>query len=139
MPLKIECVIADLSIPDTDSVTIIAESVLAENGVKNGSFVITSVDETEIAGLNQRFRGILGPTDVLSFVLQEHPLEAEIYLCSSQIIQSAQADSISVWQETVKLVIHGLLHILGFHHDTAEEKTENEAHMNRLLKKHLDL
>lgn len=138
MPLKIECAVDDLILPDSAGMAKIMESIFTENSVKDGSLVITSVDEAEIAGLNQRFRGVLGPTDVLSFVLNGQPLEAEIYLCSGQILQSAAADNIPVWHETVKLVIHGILHILGYNHDTPEEKAENEAYMNRLLQKHLN-
>jgi len=93
-------------------------------------------DDAEIQSLNQQFRGIDAPTDVLSFPAE--PLSAEIaalvaaaegeYELGDVLIglpytqrRVAEAQH-SLDQELALLVIHGVLHLLGHDHDTAENQ-----------------
>lgn len=92
------------------------------------------VDENSIAELNQRWMDEPGPTDVLSFPMDElrpgdnsesisESLLGDIVICP-QIAQSqAVAANKSVNDEINLLLVHGFLHLLGFDHaEPAEHK-----------------
>ncbi|MBL8118759.1 MAG: rRNA maturation RNase YbeY [Anaerolineae bacterium] len=98
----------------------------------DSSLSIVFVDNDYVQNLNRQFRGIDAPTDVLSFPADTPPVEIEDeppYLGDLIIAYpyaSAQAarenhqldDSLSL------LVIHGTLHLLGYDHDTPENRAE---------------
>lgn len=86
-----------------------------------------------MADLNQRFRGIRGTTDVLSFLMEEDPLEGEIYLSQNQANEAARENGTSPVQEVYKLTMHGVLHLLGYHHDSPEDERQNRELIHRYL------
>jgi len=115
---------------------IIAE-VLAEFSINTYIISISTVSEKEMTDMNQRFYGAVGPTDVLSFKYEADILEGEIFICPAQLKISAQADNLNFSQELIKLTLHGLLHLLGYHHDSPEEQILNESMMAKLMLKYL--
>ncbi|NDJ76158.1 MAG: rRNA maturation RNase YbeY [Chloroflexi bacterium] len=88
------------------------------------SIVLT--DDEHVRELNQQFRGIDAPTDVLSFPAETEETSAEPYLgdliLALPYIRS-HADHPLV-DELVLAVIHGTLHLLGYDHDTAEHEAQ---------------
>jgi len=109
----------------------VVKEILADYGIGKYDLIINSLPAKEMAELNQRFRGIMGSTDVLTFVLESEPVEAEIYLCREQVIQSAAAKGIPLRLEALKLIIHGLLHIAGCHHHNEIEAENNRTVMEK--------
>jgi probable rRNA maturation factor len=103
------------------------------------SLVVT--DDAEIQRLNRDYRGIDAPTDVLSFGMGEDqfaPEEQALYL--GDIILSypraaaqAQEYGHSAQAEVNLLVVHGVLHLLGYDHATAEEEREMWSLQERAL------
>ena len=85
---------------------------------KNIELIIT--DSTEIKEINKTHRGIDTPTDVLSFPYEEMPNAplGSIVINAEYVFQKAQELGHSQEQECTLLYIHGLLHILGFDHET---------------------
>ena len=49
------------------------------------------------------------------------------------VIENAQKYGLSVGEETLKLIIHGLLHLIDYDHETIEEEKEMKYHENRLM------
>jgi probable rRNA maturation factor len=91
------------------------------------SVVIT--DDGEIQRLNQQFRGMDAPTDVLSFPNEPMPGEDEPYLgdlilALPYIQHQAEEGQHTLSDELVLTVIHGTLHLLGYDHDNAKRQTE---------------
>lgn len=87
----------------------------------NGELEINIVGKKEITDLNFRFRGLNKVTDVLSFAWQEDKIIkteslGQIYICYPQIVRQATELSVNVKEEFVRMLIHGLLHILGYDH-----------------------
>lgn len=88
---------------------------------------ITGIEE--IKALNQTYRNIDAPTDVLSFESdQTLPDSGKTYLGDIILsypiaVQQAQTAGHSVLVEILVLVIHGSLHLLGYDHGTPEERT----------------
>lgn len=102
------------------------------------------VDEATITEYNQRWMGQQGPTDVLSFPMdelrpgQDSDTEAEgilgdMLLCPAYAAAQAPTFSRSVEDEMALLTIHGILHLLGYDHTEPEEEREMFALQTRLL------
>ncbi|MVA77535.1 rRNA maturation RNase YbeY [Auraticoccus sp. F435] len=94
---------------------------------------IVLVDEETMSAYHERFMGEPGPTDVLSFPMDElrAPLDDEdppegllgdIVLCPSVTSRQAAEHGRTAEQEAEYLLVHGLLHLLGHDHAEPEEK-----------------
>ena len=96
---------------------------------------ILLVDEQTMADYHVRFMDLPGPTDVLSFPMDElrpgsedHPtppgLLGDIVLCPQVAETQAEAAGHSTMDELVLLTTHGLLHLLGYDHAEPDEERE---------------
>lgn len=78
------------------------------------------VNNQEIKKLNKEHRNLSKPTDVLSFPLEDMPFMplGSIVISSDKAKEEAQKLNHSANQELALLFTHGLLHLLGFDHET---------------------
>lgn len=94
---------------------------------------ILLVDETTMADYHERFMDLPGPTDVLSFPMDElrppsdddEPplgLLGDVVLCPTVTAAQASENNRSPEAEADYLLVHGLLHLLGFDHAEPDEK-----------------
>jgi probable rRNA maturation factor len=107
----------------------VAKFALEKMGVHPDSELsITLVDETEMESLHIQWMDLPGPTDVLSFPMDElKPFSAsdgpgvigDIVLCPEFAAKQAKK---TVEEEISLLTIHGVLHLLGFDHAEKEEE-----------------
>lgn len=107
-----------------------------------GSVSVSFVSSQRIAALNKKWRNHPNATDVLSFAPAEVPglknTEKEwgdLFLNTSVIQREARARSIPLQEETLRDVIHGLLHLFGFDHATKKEEVEMFSIQERILSK----
>ncbi len=106
---------------------------------KEVDITIAIENDEQLLALNQQFLGIAAPTDVLSFPSDEvDPDTGNIYLGDIIIslptaTQQAQIAGHPVENEMQLLVIHGMLHLLGYDHTTPETKMEMWAIQARFL------
>ena len=92
-------------------------------------------DDATVRELNARFRGKDKPTNVLSFpALQGGPPEAaedgalgDVILAQETVMREADEQGVSPAHHLQHLVVHGLLHLLGFDHETDAEAQEMEG------------
>ncbi len=123
--------------PLTSIIAEILKDPVFKSVPKNSYLSITIVDNKEIKELNKVYRNIDEPTDVLSFSFKEALPKAfllgEIILSQEMVIENAQKYGLSVGEETLKLIIHGLLHLIDYDHETIEEEKEMKYHENRLM------
>jgi probable rRNA maturation factor len=109
----------------------------------DGELSILIVDDPEIAGLNKRYLSRSGPTNVIAFPMQQGPfgqitpnLLGDVVISIDTAAREAQEAGISVESRLDQLLIHGILHLLGFDH----EKTPEEANrMDRKAEELLEL
>jgi len=103
------------------------------------SVCLRIVDESEAREINKRFRNIDKATNVLSFpaeipaeVLQEQGLNllGDIVICASVVNDEAKEQE----KHWAHLLIHGILHLQGYMHDTNEQAREMEALEVMILK-----
>jgi len=79
---------------------------------------IAFVSGEEMTRINQQFHGEEGPTDVLTFHYEDRT--GEIVLCPSQLDQQADTFPRPSADECREVLIHGLLHLAGYDHETDE-------------------
>ena len=98
---------------------------------RHGSFpsddpflVIAFVSEESMKKLNHRFRGKNQVTDILSFSPVEEGGLGELALCIPQIEIQAQSHKLTVEEETFYLILHGILHLLGYNHEKEDAKAK---------------
>ncbi|MGI8700901.1 MAG: rRNA maturation RNase YbeY [Nocardioidaceae bacterium] len=102
------------------------------------------VDETTMSDYNQRFMGTSGPTDVLSFPMDElrpgregepeqEGILGDMALCPQYAAAQAPKYSRSADDEMQLLTIHGILHLLGYDHAEPEEEREMFSLQEALL------
>ena len=85
------------------------------------------VDDAGIAALNRTYRGVLGPTDVLAFPMAEGPFKRLSPDCLGDVAISAetahrQARHGDFDAELALLMVHGILHLVGYDHGTASDR-----------------
>lgn len=86
---------------------------------------ITFVDDDKITVLHEKYRKKKGPTDVLCFELSgpgEKSLLGDIYISMDRVIYQAKSFRISRKEETLRLLVHGLLHLCGYRDDTVKRR-----------------
>ncbi len=105
-----------------------------------GSVSIHCIGDTRMRSLNSHYRGKHSTTDVLTFPLREgeyifdtdHEL-GDIFISIPQIIRQARRLSIQPREEFVRMLIHGVLHILGYDHVQAHEAKKMFSLQEKLL------
>lgn len=94
-------------------------------------------DDAFIKTLNQRWRGQDKPTNVLSFPAAEGPgdtaLLGDIAVAFETMAREAEAEGKSFAAHFSHLVVHGLLHLLGYDHESDEEAEEMEGLESEVL------
>lgn len=84
---------------------------------------IVFVESEYIQNLNNQYREIDAPTDVLAFGLDDTK-KGEIYISPEYVYQSFQGDKFE--EEILRLTIHGTLHILGYDHTESMNDSPDE-------------
>lgn len=105
----------------------LAREVLRTEGVSDALVSVTFVDGEAIERLNQEHLGHEGPTDVISFALDrpvpESPVVGDIYICPDVVRAQAAGHRRPVREELTRVVIHGVLHVMGHVHPEDEGRT----------------
>ncbi|MCK9578027.1 rRNA maturation RNase YbeY [bacterium] len=106
----------------------IVEAILRKEKVsKKVDISIVIVSEKEIHKLNKQYRKKDKSTDVLSFgsvrdfLSVESFVLPEIVICPEEVQKNAEEYKVSFKNELVKVLIHGILHLLDFDHEKCEE------------------
>jgi probable rRNA maturation factor len=113
---------------DTEAWTTFATKALAAIGNDEPSATIAFVSDRKIRELNRQFRGIDKATDVLSFPA-DGPEElnlGDIAISTETAATQAKENDLSFDNEIAQLILHGLLHLSGYDHET------DNGEMNRL-------
>ncbi len=90
---------------------------------RKGSVNIVFVDEKTISEYN-KYRGVDGPTDVLSFESDLDGFLGEVYISPAYVRKNAEYFGVSFEEEMVRVCVHGILHLLGYDHEKDESKAK---------------
>ena len=113
---------------DTGAWSTFATKALAAIGNKESTATIAFVSDKRIRELNRQFRGVDKATDVLSFPADD-PDESDlgdIAVSVDTAATQAKENGLKLDEEIAQLILHGLLHLSGYDHET------DNGEMNRL-------
>ena len=118
---------------DTRRCDVLAEAALKSSGKANARVTIVFVRDRVIRSLNNQYRQINRATDVLSFPAgDEMPGEGDeqylgdVVISIDAALKQAESAGHSIEREVAELLIHGVLHLCGYDHET------DSGQMNRL-------
>jgi len=112
---------------------VFGERALKAIGKAGHDATIAFVSDRQIKSLNKQFRGLSKPTDVLSFPAgfdafaeTSQPSLGDIAISVERAESQAEENSLTFEKEIAQLILHGLLHLCGYDHET------DQGEMNRL-------
>lgn len=95
--------------------------VLESEAALDGEVSIALVTDETISALNEQYLSHTGPTDVISFPLEDpRRLVGDIYIGVEQAARQADDAGVSLREELLRLAIHGTLHVIGWDHPEGE-------------------
>jgi probable rRNA maturation factor len=140
--LAIRCARWRRAVPDVERVAgEAARAALGRVRRKLGRAELSLVlaDDAMVARLNRRWRGRKGPTNVLAFAADEAPsppaprLLGDVVLAYETVMREAKEQSKRPADHLRHLIVHGVLHLLGYDHDKAGPARRMEALETRIL------
>lgn len=106
----------------------LAKTLLSVSECESSELSLLLTDDLEIAELNEHYRGKVGPTDVLSFAMQEgegaeHAVGVlgDVVISVETALRQSQEQGVSFEDEFLRLLIHGFLHLLGYDHENVSD------------------
>ena len=106
-----------------------AEIILNALDCHEAELSIVILDDLQISAINSEYRGKIGPTNVIAFAMREGAFgEISPHILGDVIISSetAHRESVDVGQtlevRLTELLIHGILHLLGYDHEKSPEE-----------------
>ena len=101
---------------------------------RDARLTVRIVGSGEARALNRHCRGTDRPTNVLTFVMRKRPrLEGDIALCAPVIAREARARHRSAAAHYAHLVVHGVLHLQGYDHETERQARLMERRESRVV------
>lgn len=126
----------------------LAAFVLEREDVPDGAELsVAIVDLDEMTGLNEKYRQVSGPTDVLSFSCDDpcaveggEPITLGDVVIAPEIAERQAAEyGHTVEEELNLLLVHGVLHLLGYEHESDEDAAVMQERERVLLSAYTDL
>jgi probable rRNA maturation factor len=119
-------------------------NLLRSIGLHNAELSVLFVGDRAMRSLNRRYRGKDKSTDVLSFSLREGKFPhiqpnilGDIVIAVPTAVRQAAETGHTLSREIEFLLIHGLLHLLGYDHERGEEEARKMKRRERQLLKRL--
>ena len=118
----------DDPLPSLDILALARTALEAEELPASTQVSITLVDPPRMTELNREYMGKEGPTDVLSFPIEDFGgppvadpagpplLLGDVIICPSVVLANADAAEVAFEDEMALMVVHGILHLLGRDH-----------------------
>lgn len=109
------------------------EEVLRWKRRRAAEITVILVNDEELLRINREFLAHDYHTDVITFPLEDDPLEGEIYISLDRAAEQAREYGVKLYHEVRRLAIHGTLHLLGYDDATAAERQEMGRLEDRFL------
>lgn len=138
--IEIQAVFESAGQPDQQQIQFWVDAALADYN-QDTEIVVRIVDEQESAELNEQYRHKSGPTNILSFPVElpegiELDLLGDLVICAPVLEKEALEQGKLLAHHWAHIIVHGVLHLLGYDHidDAEAELMENKeiAILNKL-------
>ncbi|MDE3018275.1 MAG: rRNA maturation RNase YbeY [Nitrospirota bacterium] len=128
MPVTVRCSVRRIPLRRT-VVETLAQRILVAAGVPTAELSLLIVGDHLMRRLNGRYRRKAVTTDVLAFPMREAPgpnplLLGDVVISLPQAARQARAQNVPLNRELAQLLVHGILHLLGYDH----ERSPADAH-----------
>lgn len=97
---------------------------------------IHMIGDVRMTTMNAQYRGKSYPTDVLSFPTDDAHDRGDIFICVPQIIRQSKQFGVTPKEECVRMLVHGVLHLLGYDHQTKPDADEMFSIQEKVVKKY---
>ena len=126
------------------------EAIAGELAEEDAAVEVIIVDDEYIQKINREYRGLDRPTDVISFSYlpkdsqpvgspKDDNLAGEVYVSYETLEKEAKAQGIELKNLFLRVGVHGLLHVIGYDHETESEARRMEEEERRLLQRYLSV
>ena len=138
--IEVQTVFESPGQPDQAQIQLWIDTALDDYG-QDSEIVVRIVDEQESAELNEQYRNKSGPTNILSFPVDlpdgiELSLLGDLVICAPVLEKEALEQNKILEHHWAHIIVHGVLHLLGYDHidDAEAELMENKeiAILNKL-------
>ncbi|RKX88417.1 MAG: rRNA maturation RNase YbeY [Spirochaetes bacterium] len=148
---RVEISVSSVSIPDClEKLEKFFEEIMDLLGLSDSEVSVLLCDDATILNLNSKYRGIDKPTDVLSFCQHENSmgnftgseipdLLGDIVVSLESVKRNAADFSINYEEEFRRVLIHGLLHLLGMEHESKIDYDKMINLQEELLQKSMEV
>ena len=122
----------------------VARRVLRAEKVRHALLSITFLPTPAIRRLNARHLGRPQPTDVIAFrferATERDPVIGDVYIAPAVARENAHRQQVGVREELTRLVVHGILHVLGYDHPDGAERLRSPmwARQERIVSRLLE-
>lgn len=111
----------------------IVQYVCRKQKVKEAEFSFVIVNDGMIRSINKKFLQHDFVTDVITFPLERNRNVAEIYINAEQLKRQAKENGVTMKNETIRLVVHSILHTVGYDDTTPTAKKKMDAVQERYV------
>ena len=106
----------------------------------DGEISILLVDDPQIEKLNLKYLSRKGPTNVIAFAMREGEfshltphLLGDVVISTDTVAKEAQSSGVSLERRFDELLVHGILHLLGYDHQTSIQDAQAMEKISRQL------
>ena len=115
----------DTDLPARQHIRAWARTALNVDGMRGGQITIRFVDAEESQALNRDYRGKDYATNVLSFPYETGPaVQGDLVICAPVVAREAAAQGKTLQAHHAHLIVHGLLHLQGYDHETGADDAQ---------------
>lgn len=111
----------------------VAEAAFSFLPETEGEIELSFIDEEKMQNLNFQYREKDYVTDVLSFTISSSPLIGQLFICYNVAVGQASESGVPVEKEIALLLVHGILHIFGFDHESEEDFAVMKAKEDEII------
>ena len=138
LAVEVQIAAADASLPSQRQLSDWALAAWQEEGVRDAEVVVRVTDEAESRRLNHEFRGRDNATNVLSFPFDPVPETdlnhvGDLVICAPVVAREAVEQGKQADAHWAHMVVHGMLHLQGYDHETDEQAAEMETLETQVL------
>lgn len=123
--LSVQYACAEEGLPSRAQMRAWTRAALNADGMRGGQITIRLVDAEEGQTLNRDYRGKDYATNVLSFPYETEPVVlGDLVICAPVVAREAAEQPKTLEAHYAHLVVHGVLHLQGYDHETGEDDAQ---------------
>lgn len=111
----------------------IVQVVCRKQNITDAEFTFVIVNDRMIRSMNKKFLRHDFVTDVITFPMEQNRNVAEIYINAQQLKRQAKENGVTMKNELIRLVVHGILHTVGYDDTTPTAKKRMDSLQERYV------